>query len=363
MSYRFVPTALLLANFVVSVREASYLIAFGSALLCFASPLMSWITSSLDRRLALAGAMAIITVCQVASAFVTTFWLLLAIRLVMLLAAALVTPQAASIASLIAPPEKRASTVAYVFIGWSFALALGVPLATVIANHYGWPASYLAIGAVAAVCFAALAVVLPARFFTPPVDLKAWGALFRSPLILKLLAISGIFACAQFMLLTFIEPLLRELGKTDDGGVSLTITLYGMAAIVGSITAARIVGPIGVFLASLIFAGAIAAGMAVWSASAGIFVAMMAGALIWGFGFTATNSLQQARLVMAAPALSAGSVALNTSVLYIGQSLGSIVGGILFERGQYLPIGYVATAIMVAGLGVLLTTRPRAEVA
>jgi predicted MFS family arabinose efflux permease len=48
-------------------------------------------------------------------------------------------------------------------------------------------------------------------------------------------------------------------------------------------------------------------------------------------------------------------------VLYIGQSIGSTGGGELFERGQYLPIGYLATVIMVAGLGVLLTTRPRNE--
>lgn len=379
MSYRFIPTALLLGNFVVgtsvvapagildelsrdldvSIRQASYLIAFGSALLCFASPLMSWATSSLDRRVALAGAMLVIAVSQVASAFVTTFWALLAIRLVMLLAAALVTPQAASIAGIIARPEKRASTVAFVFIGWSFALALGVPLATAIASRYGWPASYLTIGAMAAVCFVAFVLALPARFITPPVDLKSWAELFRSPPILTLLAISGIFACAQFMVLTFIQPLLLLVGKTDADGVVLTIMLYGTAGLAGSIVAARIVGPIGAFAASLVFAGAVAAGMAVWSAGSGFLLAMMIGAVIWGFGFTATNSLQQARLVLAAPSLSAGSIALNTSVLYIGQSVGSTIGGILYERGHYLPIGYLATAIMLAGLCVLLTTRPR----
>ena len=103
--------------------------------------------------------------------------------------------------------------------------------------------------------------------------------------------------------------------------------------------------------------------MAVWSTGAGRarYLPMLAGALIWGFGFSAINSLQQARLVLAAPALSAGAVALNTSVLYIGQSIGSTIGGVLFERGQYLSIGYLATAIMVAGLGVLLMTRPREE--
>ncbi len=381
MSYRFVPMALLIGNFVigtsvvapagilnelstdlhVSIREASYLIAIGSAVLCVGSPLMQWVTSSLDRRVALSAAMLVIAIAHIASAFVTTFWMLLAIRMVMLLAAAFFTPQAASLAGVIAAPEKRASTVAFVFIGWSFALALGVPLVTAIASRYGWQASYLVIGAIGLLCFAIIAFAVPARFVTAPVDLKTWTELFRSPAILTLLAITAIFACAQFMVLTFIAPLLVLLGKTNADGISLAIALYGVAGIVGSVVAARIVGPIGPFTTSLIFAGSVAIGMAAWSVGAGAFITMLVGVLVWGFGFSAINSLQQARLVMAAPAQSAGAVALNSSVLYIGQAIGSTVGGILFEQGQYLSIGYLATAIMVAGLGVLLTTRPREE--
>lgn len=346
----------------VSIREASYLIAFGSAVLCIGSPVMSWLTSNLDRRLALAGAMLVIALAHIASAFVTTFWSLLAIRMVMLLAAAFFTPQAASLAGVVAAPEKRASAVAFVFIGWSLALALGVPLVTVIASRYGWPASYLAIGSIGMACFVLLCFAVPARFITPPVDLKTWFALFRSPLILTLLAITAIIACAQFMVLTFIAPLLVLLGKTDADGISRAILLFGVAGFTGSIVAARIVGAIGPFTTSLIFAGAVATGMAAWSVGSGAFLTMLPGVLIWGFGFSAINSLQQARLVLAAPALSAGAVALNTSVLYIGQAAGSTMGGILFERGQYLPIGYFATAIMIAALGVLFTTRPRKEV-
>lgn len=381
MSYRFVPIALLIGNFVigtsvvapagilnelssdlhVSIREASYLIAFGSAVLCIGSPVMSWLTSNLDRRLALAGAMLVIALAHIASAFVTTFWSLLAIRMVMLLAAAFFTPQAASLAGVVAVPEKRASAVAFVFIGWSLALALGVPLVTVIASRYGWPASYLAIGAIGMACFVLLCFAVPGRFITPPVDLRTWAALFRSPLILTLLAITAIIACAQFMVLTFIAPLLVLLGKTDADGISRAILLFGVAGFTGSIVAARIVGPIGPFTTSLFFAGAVATGMAAWSVGSGAFLTMLPGVLIWGFGFSAINSLQQARLVLAAPALSAGAVALNTSVLYIGQAAGSTMGGILFEHGQYLPIGYVATAIMIGALGVLSTTKPRNE--
>ena len=87
---------------------------------------------------------------------------------------------------------------------------------------------------------------------------------------------------------------------------------------------------------------------------------MIAGVLIWGFGFTAINSLQQARLVLAAPALSAGAVALNTSMLYIARRSARPRRRSVRAR-PYVPIGYLATAIMVAGFGVLLTTRPREE--
>jgi predicted MFS family arabinose efflux permease len=37
--------------------------------------------------------------------------------------------------------------------------------------------------------------------------------------------------------------------------------------------------------------------------------------------------MQQVRLVAAAPELASASVALNTSVLYIGQALGSAIAG------------------------------------
>jgi MFS transporter, DHA1 family, inner membrane transport protein len=381
VSYKFVPTALLLGNFVigtsvvapagilnelsqdlnVSIREASYLIAFGAAVLCVGSPLMSWVTSSLDRRLALAGAMLVIGLAHIASAFVTAFWPLLAIRMVMLLAAAFFTPQAASLAGLVAAPEKRASTVAFVFIGWSFALALGVPLVTAIASRYGWQASYVTIGAIGLASFAVLALALPGRFITAPVDLKTWSELFRSAHILTLLAITAIVACAQYIVLTFIAPLLVLLGKADADGISLAIALFGIAGLTGSIVAARIVGVIGPFTASLICAGLVASGMAIWSTGAGSLFAMLAGMLVWGLGFSAINSLQQARLVLAVPKQSAGAVALNTSVLYIGQATGSTIGGILFEQGQYLSISYLACAVMVGGIGVLLTTRPREE--
>jgi predicted MFS family arabinose efflux permease len=68
--------------------------------------------------------------------------------------------------------------------------------------------------------------------------------------------------------------------------------------------------------------------------------------------------MQQVRLVGAAPPLASASVSLNTSVLYIGQAIGSGVGGTLFARGLYEGLGYVAVIFVVLALLAILMTRP-----
>jgi predicted MFS family arabinose efflux permease len=70
--------------------------------------------------------------------------------------------------------------------------------------------------------------------------------------------------------------------------------------------------------------------------------------------------MQQVRLVAAAPPLASASVSLNTSVLYVGQAIGSAVGGILYGREMLYGAGYVATAFLAAAVLIVLATRPRA---
>jgi predicted MFS family arabinose efflux permease len=72
--------------------------------------------------------------------------------------------------------------------------------------------------------------------------------------------------------------------------------------------------------------------------------------------------MQQARLVSTAPELAAGSIALNTSILYVGQSVGSGIGGLLFAHGLYVMQGYAAAVLGVIGLALLaFTWRRRAR--
>src|SRR5258707_1622727 len=191
---RFAPTALMLGNIVtgcsvlapagmlselssglgVTIRDAGLLITFGAIMLCIGSPVTAWLTSRIERRTLLTATLAVLALSNAASAFAPDYTSLLVIRLVMLAIGALYTPQASGTAAMIVPVERRGSTIAYIFLGWSLAAAVGLPLITFVASRYGWHAAYAGIGALGLLSSLLLLWRLPGGLHAAPVDLKTW---------------------------------------------------------------------------------------------------------------------------------------------------------------------------------------------
>ena len=376
---RFAPTALMLGNVVtgcsvlapagmlgelssgldVSIRTAGLLITFGAIMLCVGSPVTAWLTSRVERRTLLTLTLAALALTNFASAFAPDYTSLLIIRLVMLAVGALYTPQAAGTAGLIVPEQKRGSTIAYIFLGWSLAAAVGLPLITFIASRYGWRAVYGSIGLMSCVSFLLLAWRLPRGLMGAPVDLKTWAAIGRNRMIALLLLITTLQMSGQFVVFTFMGPLLAKLTGAGPDAIGLVFAVYGVCGVIGTAIASRIVDSLGAWKTSVFFTALLLAGVAGWALSAGIYPLMAVSVAIWGLGFASTNSMQQVRLVGAAPSLASASVSLNTSVLYIGQAVGSAIGGFLYARDLLYASGYVAAAFVALALVTVILTRPK----
>jgi predicted MFS family arabinose efflux permease len=69
--------------------------------------------------------------------------------------------------------------------------------------------------------------------------------------------------------------------------------------------------------------------------------------------------MQQARLVAAGPHLASATVALNTSLLYVGQAIGSGIGGVLIAHELHARVGFVGVGFLLLALALLLLSRPR----
>lgn len=377
MTRAFAPTALMLGNFAtgiciigptamlpelaqglgVGIPQVGLLITYGAIVLCIGSPASAWLTSRFDRRALLSATALIVAATNFASALASDYATLLVIRVVMLAVAALFTPQAAGAAALLVPPERRGSTMSYVFLGWSLVLAAGLPMIATIAGYVGWRWAYAFIGAVALASALLLAWRLPRGLKGVPVGVATWLGLLRNPLVLVLLLVTTLQMGGQFVALTFIGPLLARFLGAGPGDVALMFAIYGVAGFVGNVVASRIVDSAGAYRTSLLSTALVAVGLTGWALCAGHYLATAVAMMLWGLGFAASNSMQQVRLSAAEPAATGASVSLNTSVLYIGQAWGSALGSFLYVRELYGAIGLAGAAVLGAALVLVVTTR------
>ena len=336
------------ADLQVSPVAIGALIGWGAVVLCIGAPAFGFLTNKVDRRSLLGASLVLYAVGHAASAFAQDYNTLLITRLLMISGAAIFTPQAASAVGLIVPEAKRAGAVAVVFMGWAVAGAVVIPFMSILGELANWRVIYGGLAVGSALAAAGVFFVLPARLHAARMSLKSWGEVVTRPAILLLLTATSLQVMGQFTLFPYLAAELRRASLADPSTIALALALYGGAGLFGSIVAARTVntlGPAKTHIAALV---AMALGLLGWSLFSGSLVPAIASVFVWGLGFGAGVSMQQARLISVAPALSSASVALNTSVLYLGQAGGTAIGADLITRDLH---GYIGPA----GLIFLLT--------
>ena len=112
-----------------------------------------------------------------------------------------------------------------------------------------------------------------------------------------LLLITTLQMSGQFVVFTFMGPLLAKLTGAGPDAVGLVFAIYGVFGFIGIAIATRIVDSWGAYKTSMLFTGLMLTGVSGWAFSAGIYPLMAASVAIWGLGFASTNSMQQVRLV------------------------------------------------------------------
>lgn len=343
----------------VGVPDAGLLVTYGAGVLCVSSPVGAWLTSRIERRTLLVTTLAIVAAGGIATALAPNYATVLAVRLSMLVAAALYTPQAAATVAMIVPEKERAGAIAFVFLGWSLALAAGLPLITFITVHFGWRAVYSVLATLCIVVGLMLRAALPAGLQGQPLSLASFGTIARNTTLMLILLITLVSASGQFSLTIYLAPLIEKLTGAGPAAAALFFAIFGVTSLVGNIAATAIVPRFGMQVTFAIFLSLTIAGTALWAVGAGALTVMGIGVAVAGLGFLASNSMQQARLAITAPPLAGASIALNTSLLYVGQAIGSGIGGILYARELYKGPGYASVGFMLIAAAVLALTWQR----
>jgi MFS transporter, DHA1 family, inner membrane transport protein len=343
-----------MADFAVDAGLAGQLMLAGGLVVGIGAPLLAGWTSRIDRRHLLSFALALYAAGHVGATLTTDFTALLVLRAITVIGAAIFTPQAAATVGLIVPAAGRAGAIAFIFIGWSLASVAGIPLGSLLGDAIGWQSTYFGLAALSAATAAIVWRTVPQGLVTPRIDLAAWGRVFRNPVLLIVLCVTLLSMAGQFTLFTYLSPILKGPYGASANAVAITFLIVGGLGVVGNFIGARVAGRLGVDLTIGIALGLMAAGLVVIALGYGNLAVFLLGGCLWGFGGFASNSLQQSRLVALAPSLASATVALNTSFVYLGQSLGSAAGGLLIrDFGAAMPWAAVAFLLAALGLSVI----------
>ncbi|MFC7741638.1 MFS transporter [Nocardiopsis composta] len=282
--------------------------------------------------------------------------MLIASRAVAAAGAAVYTPNAAVMASVLSPPRFQGRAMAVVVGGMTAATALGVPLGTWLGTALGWRAALWMVALTALVALAGMALLpggvrllrrprrADARAGPPP----AAGGHRADPA--RLLGSFTVFA--------YIAPVFAPV--TGGGAVGAALLwVWGLASVAGNLAAGRASdarGPRTVMLVALPVL--IALFLLVEPAAA-----TLPGAFAWmllygGFGWLVAVPQQQRAIAVdppAAPVL----IGLNSSALYGGMSLGGITGGAALAWLEPAQLGYLGAALLAPALLLLLWAERR----
>ena len=124
---------------------AGQLFAVGAATVCFGAPLLAGWVAGFDRRQAARLSRSRYAVGHALCAVMPSYAALLPLRAVTMLGAAVFTPQAGAAIGFMAPPEQRGRAITFIFLGWSLASVVGLPMAAWIGETFGWRWAFVGI--------------------------------------------------------------------------------------------------------------------------------------------------------------------------------------------------------------------------
>ncbi|WP_395174150.1 MFS transporter [Roseibium alexandrii] len=347
----------LAADLGVSVSTAGLLIAAFAVTSAIASPLVVSALSRFERKKVLIASLASVSVVNLATAFLPVFEGFLAARVLVAIVSAGVMPMAGSIGASLVPAERQGQALGMILSGLTIAFIVGVPLGTIVGGAFGWRATFIFAAVVALAVIPAITFLVPssAAGEAPP---KSDWSVVKKPIVLLALFLIGSSFIAAYPIIAYLGPIITASTGLEGAGIGAMQSAIGFGSIggliVGSILADRRAFLPNMRIMYLLFA--LVLGM--WSVvfltdtpSSWFNIALVALVIfLTSATLIAPSPAIEKGLVQADPEQSALTLALNTSVIYLGQGIGAGIGGLVIGSVGLAALGYVGAGVAFMAL-------------
>lgn len=341
------------ADLAVSLPSAGLLVSLYALGVAVGAPVLTALTGKMPRKALLLALMALFTAGNLLAWQAPGYESLIAARILTGLAHGVFFSIGSIIAASVVPREKAASAIAIMFTGLTVALVTGVPLGTLIGQHFGWRATFLAVSGLGVLAFAGSLLFVPRDVpHSKPASLAAQLSVLAQPRLLLVYAMTAVGYGGSFIAFTFLAPMLEQVSGFSASAVGGVMLAYGVSVAVGNLWGGRLAdrrGPIPALITIFLLLAGVLMLLTVTAAHPWL---MLATVLAWGaVAFGNVPGLQVYVVKQAerfAPQAVDVASGLNIAAFNLGIAGGAWLGGLIVDG-----MGLIHTA-WVGGLVVLL---------
>lgn len=316
------------------------------------APLFSIFLAKINVKQTLIFALIIFIFANIMTSLAVNLPIYLLARAIAGLGAGIFSPMAVSTGSQLVENKNRGKALATVVGGLSIGTVIGVPLGIQISNLSSWRVTLLFIVLISTLTCVLIAIHFRAIFAPTPPSIKERFKLFIHPHIIRIMTVTVCAAIASLGLYTYLSKIVEHYQSI----YSLTtyLMLWGIGGLIGSFS-------IGFIIDRFKFTNLIVLSIMILLLFSFILlpisihtpIASCLPFLLWGAMGWATQAPQQHILIKNYKSYGETAVALNSSVNYLGSSIGSaLCGSLLFITHNINMLVYLS--IFICGIGLLV---------
>ena len=335
-------------DFGVSEAKAGLLITVYAWVVAVMSLPLMLAFAKMNFRTLMMGVVATFLVSHVFTVLSTGYYGLMASRIGVALAHSIFWSIAPAMAVAVMPAEKRASALSALVAGGGIAMIMGLPLGRVLGLVAGWRMTFAAIGVLAAL----ILLGLWKRFPSISPDLTAGESrkqmlkqLWTCKPLVCIYVITAVIVTGHYTGYSYIEPFMAQIVGMSDDAITLTLSLFGVAGLLGSWIMSKYYMKYSKRLILWSCFGLPVVMLLLLPAS-GVSTLLLASlCILWGMAMTVYNIAFQNEIVALFPGDSAVPMSFYSGIFNLGIGGGAMVGGWVVDYGWIANIGYVGGGI------------------
>ncbi|MFD1956534.1 MFS transporter [Paenibacillus thailandensis] len=341
------------AEFGVSVAAIGYLVSAYSAGMIVGGPMLTVGLLKMPRKQAFMTLSFVFLAGQTLGALAPNYEVMMLARIVTGISSSACFGVALGICFSLVRPESHGRAASIVLGGLMVATAIGLPMAMLFDQYFGWRASFWAVVVMVLLAGVLGQWVIPSSPKPETVLIRNELGAFRNRSLWFAYATSMLIIGATFAAFSYFTPILTDLSGFSAKTVPLLLAVYGVATIIGNIVTGRLsdrymmpVLTIGLLMLTL--------ALVLFGLFADIGAIAIIAVILTGLAGVPMNPAMATRITRVA---GTGSLVttVHGSVISLGVVVGSAAGGLTIDAGYGLisPL-WIGALLAVFGLMTLL---------